>query len=92
MIMTVTNPQTLDVLAEIAQLTYAETTTPSSVGDYVEITQVIDGPLGFQARAFFNDSTNELVIAFAGTEGFDEADLPEVVPDLVTDLSLLAPL
>lgn len=57
--MTVTNPQTLDVFAQIAQLTYAENTTPSSMGDYVEITQVIDGPLGFQARAFFNSTRNE---------------------------------
>ena len=49
--MTITNTSTLDALATIAQLTYAPTATTgpvsSSNGTYVEITQVVDGPLGF---------------------------------------------
>ena len=61
---------------------------PGPDGTYVEITQVVDGPLGFQARAFFNASSNALVIAFSGTEGFSEADLPDFAPDVVAGLGL----
>mmetsp|Transcript_23863 Transcript_23863/g.43205 ORF Transcript_23863/g.43205 Transcript_23863/m.43205 type:complete len:346 (+) Transcript_23863:579-1616(+) len=93
--MTITNPTTLNALATIAELTYLpfDTTGPvqSPNGTYVEITQVVDGPLGFQARAFFNSSNNELVISFTGTEGLGSAegvDLQEAIPDLVTDLGL----
>ncbi len=70
-------------------------------GTYTEITSAtlpfplnqlpvpwINGPLSFQARAFFNETTNELVIAFTGTEGFEDIDLPELLPDLLTDLFL----
>ena len=62
----------------------------SSNGTYTEIAQRIDGPQGFQARAFFNDQRNELVIGFTGTEdGDDEGfDAPEFLADWVTDLGL----
>ncbi|MEP3344909.1 MAG: hypothetical protein ABJO09_21620, partial [Hyphomicrobiales bacterium] len=40
--------------------------------------------------AFFNTTNNELVVAFAGTEGFSEPDFPDFVPDIVTDLVLAA--
>ncbi|MEP3826792.1 MAG: hypothetical protein ABJM47_01785 [Lentilitoribacter sp.] len=85
--MTVTNVSTLDAYAQIAQQTYLQD-PPFDVGPtdpvaglngtYVEINNTslqvpqIDGPLGFQARAFFNSTNNELVIAFTGTEGFSE--------------------
>lgn len=90
--MAITNTSLLSAYASIAQQTYLETGSTLPVtgpnGTYVEITQVVDGPLGFQARAFFNSSNNELVIAFTGTEGFSDVNAPEVVPDLVADLGL----
>lgn len=95
--MTIISTSLLNTYANIAQQTYLDTPpfdtgpTPPVAGPngaYVEITQVVDGPLGFQGRAFFNSSNNELVIAFTGTEGFSNADLPDLVPDLVTDLGL----
>lgn len=101
--MTVTNASTLDAYAQIAQQTYLQDppfdvgpTDPvaSSNGTYVEIDnpslQVpqIDGPLGFQARAFFNHTNNELVIAFTGTEGFSDVNAPEFLPDFIADFGL----
>lgn len=102
--MTITNTETLDALAIIAQFAYAETPTTGPIasanGTYVELVfdgvgdidvPTIDGPLGFQARAFFNHTTNELVIAFAGTEGaqsIETASLTEFVPDVIADLTL----
>ncbi|GGO53206.1 hypothetical protein SAMN05444398_10155 [Roseovarius pacificus] len=78
--MTTTNPETLSALATIAQLTYSRFSTTGPVAGangslYTEITQIVNGPLGFQARAFFNETTNELVIAFTGTEGADDLDV-----------------
>jgi hypothetical protein len=83
--MAVTNIRTLDAYAQIAVQTYLQpqapgnsVTTPdvqAANGTYTEITQIIDGPLGFQARAFLNSTNNELVIAFAGTEGLQGPDL-----------------
>lgn len=91
--MPVLNSSAVDALANMSQLTYAPTTTvgpvQGAVGTYKQITQLIDGPLGFQARAFFNNSSNDLVIAFTGTEGFGE-NLQEFVPDAVAGLTLLA--
>tara|TARA_R110000851_G_scaffold40739_1_gene102531 strand:- start:198 stop:524 length:327 start_codon:yes stop_codon:yes gene_type:complete len=85
--MTVSNPSTLDDFAVIAAQTYLEP-DPETGEDpgslpvmgangsvYTEVLKQIDGPLGFQARAFLNDSTNKLVIAFAGTEGLQGPDL-----------------
>jgi hypothetical protein len=48
---------------------------------------LMDGPLGFHARAFFNTTNNELVMVFTGTEGFGE-DLTEFLPDLIVDFGL----
>ncbi len=74
-------------------------------GTYTEITSAtlpfpltrlpvpwINGPLGFQARAFFNETRNELVIAFTGTEGLtpDNMSAEEFLPDVITDLALAA--
>ena len=83
--MAVTNIRTLDAYAQIAVQTYLQpqapgnsVTTPdvqAANGTYTEITQIIDGPLGFQARAFLNSTNNELVIAFAGTEGLQGPNL-----------------
>jgi len=91
--MTTTNPETLSALATIAQLTYSRFSTTGPVGGangslYTEITQIVNGPLGFQARAFFNETTNELVIAFTGTEGADDLDASEFLPDFLADFSL----
>ena len=97
--MTVDNPQLLNAYAQISRQTYLEPSsgvTPNvptgSFGTYREIAQEIDGPQGFQARAFFNDQRNELVIGFTGTEdGDDEGfDAPEFLADWVTNLSLAA--
>lgn len=88
---------------QIAQQTYLQDppfdvgpTDPvaGSNGTYVEIDnpslQVpqINGPLGFQARAFFNSTNNELVIAFTGTEGFSDVNAPEFLPDFIADFGL----
>ena len=76
--MTVDNPQLLNAYAQISRQTYVETNggtggiSTSSNGTYVEIAQRIDGPQGFQGRAFFNDQRNKLVIGFTGTEDGDD--------------------
>ncbi len=74
--MAVTNTILLDAYANIAERTYEPDqitldvqTHENTFGTYTEIAQIVDGPLGFQARAFFKAEANELVIAFAGTEG-----------------------
>ena len=48
--MTVTNSETLDALAEISQLTYAETTSPSTVRGYTELQFSIDDERAEQGR------------------------------------------
>ncbi|GGO53209.1 hypothetical protein SAMN05444398_10154 [Roseovarius pacificus] len=83
--MTVTSAAKLNAYATIAKQTYYDFApydiepTPTVAGLngslYTEITQIVNGPLGFQARAFFNETTNELVIAFTGTEGADDLDV-----------------
>ncbi len=65
--MTITNAVILDAYANIAQRTYDQDATTPNVsaganGTYTEITQVVDGSLGFQARAFFNDTANEFIV------------------------------
>lgn len=92
--MSISDSSLLDSYARIAEETYRDDVISvdpllAANGTYVEITQVIDGPSGFQARAFFNSTTDDLVIAFAGTEGSDDGDVAELLPDLVTDLALL---
>ena len=56
------------------------------------VVPTIDHPTGFQGRAYFNRSTNELVIAFTGTEGLtpDNMSAEEFLPDVITDLALAA--
>ena len=74
--MVVTNTALIDAYAQMAVQSYDNNNTPTSpVADFTEIARIVNGPLGFQARAFFNDSTNELVIAFAGTEGLQGSNL-----------------
>ncbi|KIN69855.1 hypothetical protein Z948_164 [Sulfitobacter donghicola DSW-25 = KCTC 12864 = JCM 14565] len=89
--MAINNAGTLNALATMSELAYEPTATVGSVssptGNYVEIAQIIDGPIGFQARAFFNQTTNDLVIAFSGTEGFPN-DAPEFIPDAAAGLVL----
>ena len=95
--MTVTNVATLDAYAQIAAQAYLEVNgaTPSVVGTtgtYVELTNIslnvpdIDGFFGFQGRAFFNESRNELVIAFTGTEIAEST--PAFLTDMATNLAL----
>ncbi len=65
--MTIPNPILLDAYAQISKQTYDEVSTTPNVsaganGTYTEITQVVDGSLGFQARAFFNDTANEFIV------------------------------
>ncbi len=89
--MTITNPMLLDAYARIAEQTYDDLDQPSGdVGSYTEIHRRIDGPLGFQARAFFNSANNELVIAFTGTEGARSDNLSgsEFLADFITNFSL----
>ena len=105
--MTIINPVSLNAFAEMSQQTYFEPTNSDgsvftgSLGfpvagidgsTYTEITQVIDDPTGFQGRAYFNRSTNELVIAFTGTEGLtpDNMSAEEFLPDIIADLALPA--
>ncbi|MEP5082535.1 MAG: hypothetical protein ABJR46_13855 [Tateyamaria sp.] len=38
----------------------------------------IDGLFGFQARASFNDTTNEMIIAFTGTQGAQSVETPKL--------------
>ncbi len=102
--MTIINPVSLNAFAEMSQQTYLEPTNSDgsvftgSLGfpvagidgsTYTEITQLIDHPTGFQGRAFFNETTNELVIAFTGTEGLrpDNMSAEEFLPDVITDLA-----
>lgn len=100
--MTVTNPILLGAYATIADYAYDETATIADVsagsfGTYTELVAAdkgldlkvpwMDDPTGFQARAFFNETTNELVIAFTGTEGFPN-DPAEFLPDFLADFSL----
>lgn len=59
--------------------------TGANGSTYTEITQIIDGP---QARAFFNTARNKLVIAFTGTEGAQDLNAAEFLPDLVTNFTL----
>lgn len=99
--MSVTNPAALAAYATLSNQAYFDD-APFDVGPtnpvtgpngtYVELiaAPIIDGPFGFQARAFFNTTNNELVVAFAGTEGFSQTDFPDFVPDIVTDLVLAA--
>ncbi|MEP4198329.1 MAG: hypothetical protein ABJL99_22130 [Aliishimia sp.] len=58
-------------------------------GTFENVSKEIDGDFGFQARAFFNDTIDELVISFSGTEGVldDNFDLGEF---LQTRLPILA--
>lgn len=100
--MTISGTPTLSALAEIAQQTYIQPLNPDgsintgslnapvtgATGTYVEITQIINGPLGFQGRAFFNTTENELVIAFTGTEGVADVNAPEFLPDFIAGFSL----
>ncbi|MGH1454558.1 MAG: M10 family metallopeptidase C-terminal domain-containing protein [Paracoccaceae bacterium] len=97
--MTISNPALLDILAQISDLAYEQTTSPTSLGEYQElqleinnelVVPTIDHPTGFQGRAFFNETTNELVIAFTGTEGLtpDNMSAEEFLPDVITDLAL----
>lgn len=97
--MTISNPALLDILAQISDLAYEQTTSPTSLGEYQElqleinnelVVPTIDHPTGFQGRAYFNSSTNELVIAFTGTEGLtpDNMSAEEFLPDVITDLAL----
>lgn len=99
--MTISNPALLDILAQISDLAYEQTTSPTSLGEYQElqleinnelVVPTIDHPTGFQGRAYFNDTTNELVIAFTGTEGLtpDNMSAEEFLPDVITDLALAA--
>ena len=95
--MTVTNTLELRAYAVIAQQTYDNTLPKDGItgdvpdgfgGAYVEITQdVTNDATGFQARAFFNTSKKELVIAFTGTEGFG-SDTGEFVADLQANVPL----
>ncbi len=95
--MTITNSTALDAYAQIALQTYLQEapfdTGPTdpvtgAVGTYSEITQILNHWTGFQARAFFNSTNNEPVIAFTGTEGFADVNAPEFPPDFIADLSL----
>ena len=91
--MTITNNSLLYAYAQIAASTYDQGVIPDisvpAVGTYNQIAYTLDDPNGFQARAFFNTTTNELVIAFTGTEtGSEDSGAAEIVPDLVADLSL----
>lgn len=100
--MPVTNPTELDAYANIANNAYNNTendpeTNPFSFseqdgGVYEEIFNVINGPFGFQARAFFNTTKGELVVSFAGTEGLRDGlntQTPsELPPDLLAGFGL----
>jgi len=96
--MTITNTSLLNAYAGIAEQTYLDTppfdTGPTPLvsgpnGTNVEMTQVVDGPLGFQAKAYFNTTRDELVIVFAGTEGLrpNNVDPTEFVPDMLETAS-----
>lgn len=91
--MVVTNQTKLDAYANISAAAYdplaGTPNVPGSSGQYVQIFRSIDQVSnGFQARAFFNTSENELVIGFAGTEGFRNRDFAEFLPDLAAGLLL----
>lgn len=91
--MAITNNSQLYAYAQIAGSTYDQGVIPDvsvpGFGTYNQIAYTLDDPNGFQARAFFNTTTNELVIAFTGTEtGGEGSGAAEIVPDLVADLSL----
>ncbi|MGH1454556.1 MAG: hypothetical protein ACRBBV_15430 [Paracoccaceae bacterium] len=106
--MPITNPALLDVYAILAERAYFETASTPDVaagtngGTYSELqfsiddellVPTIDHPTGFQGRAFFNETTNELVIAFTGTEGLrpDNMSAEEFLPDVIADLALACP-
>lgn len=89
--MVVTNIALIDAYAQMAVQSYDNNNAPTSpVADFTEIAQIVNGPLGFQARAFLNSTNNELVIAFAGTEGLQGPDLSgsEFLTDMITNLGL----
>lgn len=58
-------------MAEQAYENFQGNTTNVQFGNssYAEIDQIINAPSGFQARAFYNQQLNEVVIAYSGTEG-----------------------
>ena len=93
--MTVTNPIKIDAYADISFLAYNNNPTVPHVpgpgsSSYFEIAQDITDPfdLGFQGRAFFYTTENELVIAFTGRELTD--NVAAIAADLVANLALAA--
>lgn len=88
--MVVKNNVLLGSYATMAGLTYSpdnnvDPVSAGQFGTYTQLAYSLNDPNGFQARAFFNTTTRELVIAFTGTETGSGAEL---VPDFVADFSL----
>ncbi len=89
----ITDPAKLDAYAKISDLAYDQVNDTENVsspsGTYFDFVVQLDSSNGFQARAFYNSTENEVVIAFAGTEGGQNPfSRSELAPDLVTDLYL----